>query len=218
MKNGIDPKDKSNVTIVNQPFDINLFLTKQVDAAAAMTYNELAQVLEQKNPKTGKLYTLSDLNVISMENAAKGAGTAMLEDDIFARGDWLKSKTNQQTAKKFIAASLQGWIYCRDHWRDCVNIVLKNGPALPKGHQTWQMNEINALIWPNKKGVGIMDPKAFNRTATIAKQFDVIKKAPSGAYRPDLAKAAVASLKAKGIDVNGLKWKKAKVKVTEGGK
>jgi NitT/TauT family transport system substrate-binding protein len=218
VKNGIDPKNKSHVTIVNQPFDMNLFLSRQVDAAAAMTYNELAQVLEQKNPKTGKLYTLSDLNVISMENSAKGAGTAMLEDDIFARGDWLKSAANRATARKFIAASLQGWIYCRDHWRDCVNIVLKNGPALPRGHQTWQMNEINALIWPNKLGVGIMDPKAFNRTAKIAQQFKVIKKAPSGAYRTDLAKAAVASLKAKGIDVTGAKWKKANVKVTEGGK
>src|SRR5213080_3650088 len=51
--------------------------------AASMTYNELAQVLETKNPKTGKLYTLSDLNVISMENASKGAGTSMLEDEIF---------------------------------------------------------------------------------------------------------------------------------------
>ena len=46
-----------------------------------MTYNELAQVLETKNPKTGKLYTLDDLNVITMEDA----GTAMLEDGIFVQ-------------------------------------------------------------------------------------------------------------------------------------
>ena len=51
---------------------------------------------------------------------------------------------------KFLAASLKGWIYCRDHYKECVQIVLKQGPALPKGHQTWQMNEINALIWPNQ--------------------------------------------------------------------
>ena len=80
-----------------------------------------------------------------------------------------------------------------------MKIVLKNGPALPGGHQKWQMNEINALIWPNKLGIGVMDPKAFNRTAKIAKQFKVIKKAPSGAYRSDLAKAAVAQLKAQGV-------------------
>src|SRR5439155_22566936 len=65
-KNGIDPKSKSDVTIVNQPFNMDLFLSRAVDAAAAMTYNELAQVLETKNPKTGKLYQLSDLNVIPM--------------------------------------------------------------------------------------------------------------------------------------------------------
>jgi len=218
VKNGMDPKSKSDVTIVNQPFNMDLFLNREVDAAAAMTYNELAQVLENKNPKTGKLYQLSDLNVISMENASKGAGTSMLEDDIFVRDDWIKDKKNQAIAKKFLAASFKGWIYCRDHASDCVKIVLKNGPALGTGHQKWQMNEINALIWPSKLGIGIADPAAFNRTAQIAQQFNVIKNAPSGAYRVDLAKAAVAQLKAQGVDVYGKKWKKAKVKVTEAGK
>ena len=51
VKNGIDPKNKDDVTIVNQPFDMNLFLNREVDAAAAMTYNELAQVLETENPE-----------------------------------------------------------------------------------------------------------------------------------------------------------------------
>jgi NitT/TauT family transport system substrate-binding protein len=217
-KNGIDPKNKDHVTIVNQPFNMDLFLTREVDAAAAMTYNELAQVLETKNPKTGKLYQLSDLNVIKMEDAKKGAGTSMLEDEVFVRDDWIKDKKNQTTAKKFLAASFKGWIYCRDHASDCVKIVLKNGPALPGGHQKWMMNEINALIWPNKLGIGIADPKAFTRTAGIAQQFKIITKAPSGAYRVDLAKAAVAQLKAQGVDVYGKKWKKATVKVTEGGK
>ena len=60
------------MTIVNQPFDMNLFLQRKIDAAAAMTYNELAQVLETKNPKTGKLYKLSDLNVFKMASPAVG--------------------------------------------------------------------------------------------------------------------------------------------------
>ena len=45
-----------------------------------MTYNELAQVLESKNPKTGKLYTLADLNVFPLQKE----GTSMLEDGLFA--------------------------------------------------------------------------------------------------------------------------------------
>src|SRR5256885_8170910 len=44
----------------------------------------------------------------------------------------------------------------RSHASDCVNIVLQQGPTLLKGHQAWQMNEINALIWPNKLGIGVM--------------------------------------------------------------
>ncbi|MGH2580371.1 MAG: ABC transporter substrate-binding protein, partial [Actinomycetota bacterium] len=65
-KNGIHPNDSSQVQIVDQPFDMSLLLNRDVDAAAAMTYNELAQVLETENPKTGELYQLSDLNVIKL--------------------------------------------------------------------------------------------------------------------------------------------------------
>jgi NitT/TauT family transport system substrate-binding protein len=211
-KNGMNPK--SDVTIVNQPFDMNLFLNKQVDAAAAMTYNELAQVLETKNPKTGQLYKPSDLNIISMESV----GTGMLEDGVFVRGDWVADKDNAQTAKKFLAASFKGWVYCRDHVNECTQIVLNNGPTLGKGHQTWQMNEINALIWPAKNGIGVMDKAAYDRTAKIAQDFKVIKKAPSpDAYRTDLAQDAVDEISAEGVDVNGNDYKKVTVKVTPKG-
>ena len=199
-KNGMTPSQNKGVTIVQQDFTMNAFLNHQIDAASAMTYNELAQVLEAKNPKTGKLYQMSDLNVIKMQSV----GTGMLEDGIFSTGKWLKDPANQATATKFIGASLAGWIYCRDHLAECTSIVLKNGPALPKGHQRWQMNEVNALIWPNKLGVGIMDPVEFKRTATIAKTYKVIKKPASKAsYRTDLAKKAVANLRKQGLDVFG---------------
>ncbi|RDI74128.1 ABC-type nitrate/sulfonate/bicarbonate transport systems periplasmic component [Gaiella occulta] len=214
VKNGLNPKKASDVKIINQPFDMNLFLQRKVDAAAAMTYNELAQVLETKNPKTGKLYTLADLNVITMEKA----GTAMLEDGIFATGDWLKDPNNVDIAKRFVAASLKGWAYCRDNLAACTAIVLKNGTLLGKGHQTWQMNEINKLVWPSPGGVGVMDPAAFTRTAKIAQQFKVITKAPQGAYRTDIAKGALALLKKQGVNVVGAGYKPAVVKVTPGGK
>jgi NitT/TauT family transport system substrate-binding protein len=213
-KNGMDPEKNKGVTIVQQPFDMNLFLQHKIDSASAMTYNELAQVLESKNPKTGKLYQLSDLNVIKMQSV----GTGMLEDGLFSTSKWLSSPANQATAVKVIAATLKGWIYCRDHVADCVNMTLKEGPTLPKGHQTWQMNEINKLIWPSKTGVGIMSTADFNRTAQISKQFGVIAKAPHGAYRTDLAKKAVRLLKAQGQDPYGKGYKPMVVHLTAGGK
>jgi len=213
VKYGMDPK--KDVTLVKQDFTMVPFLNHEVDASSAMTYNELAQVFEAKNPKTGKLYTLKDLNVFKYENL----GTGMLQDGIFVKGDWIKDKAHQATAVKFLQASFKGWAYCRDHFKECVNIVVAQGTALPKGHQTWQMNEVNKLIWPSKLGIGVMDPTAFKRTANIAHTFKVIKTpAANAAYRSDLARKAVAALKKQGVDVTGKSFKPAVVKLKAGGK
>ena len=81
------------------------------------------------------------------------------------------------------------------------------------------MNEINALVWPNKLGIGVMDPKAYAFTAKTTAKYNHLKKVPGhAAYRTDLAKAAVAQLKKQGIDVYGRGWHKAVVKITPGGK
>jgi NitT/TauT family transport system substrate-binding protein len=213
LKHGIDPRDPRAVTIVPQGLDMELFLQRKVDAAAAMTYNELAQVLETTNPATGRLFQLSDLNVITMESA----GTAMLQGGIVVRGDWIRSKQNQEIARRFLEASFRGWIYCRDHPEEAVEIVLQNDPTLGRGHQTWQMNEINALIWPAPRGIGIMDPVAFQRTARIARESGVINKVPRGAYRTDLAIAALRALWREGLDTYGRRWRKAAGEVTPGG-
>ena len=145
-------------------------------------------------------------------------GTGMLEDDVFTTEKWISSKANQAIAKKFLAASFKGWIYCRTHPKDCVNIVLSHGPTLLKGHQAWQMNEINALVWPNPNGIGLPPAGAVAKTATIARTYGVIKKAPVGATSYAYATKAVGQLKAAGVDVNGKSWKKATVQVTPGGK
>ena len=215
-KNGINPNSSSDVTIFNQPFDMNAFLSHQIDAAAAMTYNELAQVLETKDPDTGQLYKLSDLNVFKMSSPS--VGTGMLEDNLFVTDKWLSSSTNQDTLVKFLKASFQGWIYCRDHQASCVNIVLKNGPTLGAGHQAWQMSEINALVWPNPSGIGLVPASAVAQTAAIAKKYGVIKSTPQAATNYTYARKAVAQLKAAGTNVTGTTWKKVTVKVTAGGK
>jgi NitT/TauT family transport system substrate-binding protein len=211
-KNGLDPQE--DVDVVAQPFDMNLFLNREVDAAAAMTYNELAQVLEVENPDTGELYTLDELNVFRMSEL----GTGALEDGIFVREDWISEEANQDVATRFLKASFRGWIFCRDNPDDCVDIVLENGPTLGEGHQAWQMNEINDLIWPAPLGVGVMDPESFDITNQIATDYKIIKQpATEDAFRTDLAEAAVQALEDDGEDVNGEDWEKPEVEVTPGG-
>ncbi len=211
VKAGMNPHDPSQITILDQPFDMGLLLNHQVDAAAAETYNELAQVLETVNPATGQLYTTDDLNVLSME--ADGVG--MLQDGVFVDGDWIAEPAHQEIAVRFLRATEQGWIYCRDHEDACVDIVLANAPVLGAGHQRWMLNEVNALVWPSPAGIGIMDPIAAERTSELAPPFGVEgSRRLAGAYRTDLAEQALLDLPG---DTQGLSWQKSPVAVTPGG-
>jgi NitT/TauT family transport system substrate-binding protein len=210
----IDPDNPDDVTIVQQPFDMSLLLNDEVDAAEAMTYNEYAQVLEQENPDTGDLYQPEDLNVIDFNEV----GTAMLQDHIFTTESWLAEEGSEETAIAFIKASIQGWIYCRDNFADAVDIVLANGPTLGQGHMTWQLNEINKLIWPSPAGIGVMDEALWDQTVQVAVDGGVIAEEPSeGAYRTDLVEAALEELRADDVDVTGEDWEAETVEITPGG-
>ena len=212
-KNDLDPE--GDVEIVAQPFDMNLFLNREVDAAAAMTYNELAQVLEQENPDTGELYTLDDLNVMLMSDL----GTGALEDGVFVQSEWIEDEGNQDIATRFLKASFKGWVFCRDNFEECLQHVLDNGPTLGEGHQRWQLNEINKLIWPNDLGIGIMDPESWEITKQIAVDFGIVENEPDAeaTFRTDLAEAAVAALQEEDVDVTGDGYEPEEVEVTPGG-
>jgi NitT/TauT family transport system substrate-binding protein len=83
---------------------------------------------------------------------------------------------------------------------------------------TWMLNEINALIWPSPQGIGLMDPKALDRTVQIAREYQIMKNKPdAGTYRTDLAQKALEGLNSQGLDTKGLPFKKRLVQVTKGG-
>lgn len=209
---GIDPDDPAQVTIVQQPFDMSLLLNREIDAAQAEIYNEYAQLLEATNPETGELYQPTDFTVVDYNDV----GTAMLQDHVFARAAWLADAQNQDTTVRFLRATFKGWIFCRDNFDACVDIVLKNGPTLGEGHMRWQLNEINALIWPSPLGLGIMDPDLYQQTVDISLAFGVLSKAPDdSAYRTDLAQMALEGLK--GTDTSGANFQKLAIQVTPGG-
>ena len=197
---------------VIQSFDMVAFLARQIDMAEAMIYNEYAQVLEATNPVTGELYKPEDMTVVDWNTRR----VAMLQDAIFARESWLTEGNNRDIAVRFVRASIRGWIYCRDNPDDCVNIVLDAGTALGAGHQAWQMNEINALIWPNQVGIGRVDPVFWQQTVRIALQSGIIKNQPStSAYDTTIVAEALAGLEDQNLTGDG--FEKGTVPVTPGG-
>jgi NitT/TauT family transport system substrate-binding protein len=211
---GIDPENPDDVTIRIQPFDMTLLLQGEIDAAEAMTYNEYAQVLEQTNPATGELYQPEDLVVIDFNEV----GTAMLQDAIWTTASWLAQEGNEDLAVRFLRASFRGWIFCRDNFDACVGHVLDAGPTLGEGHMRWQLNEVNALIWPSPGGIGIMDQSLWEQTVRIALEGQVFANEPDAeAFRADLAEQAEGAVESEGLDTVGADFQKIEVEVTPGG-
>ena len=217
-KAGLDPA--KDVTLVQQQFDMAGLLSGDIDAAEAMTYNEYAQVLEAINPDTGALYTADDFNVVSYEDE----GVGMLQDAIWADGARLSDPAYVDTATKFVAASIQGWAFCRDNTQACTDIVVAKGSKLGASHQLWQMNEVNKLIWPASMGAGMIDSAAWDRTVALsleAKNLEggtVLTKAPDAeAHTNDIVTAALALLADMGVDTTGSAFAPITVTLNEGG-
>ena len=217
-KAGLDPA--KDVTLVQQQFDMAGLLSGDIDAAEAMTYNEYAQVLEAINPDTGALYTAEDFNVVSYEDE----GVGMLQDAIWADGARLSDPAYVDTATKFVAASIQGWAFCRDNTQACTDIVVAKGSKLGASHQLWQMNEVNKLIWPASMGAGMIDSAAWDRTVALsleAKNLEggtVLTKAPDAeAHTNDIVTAALALLADMGVDTTGSAFAPITVTLLEGG-
>jgi NitT/TauT family transport system substrate-binding protein len=213
-KVGLEPgEDYEPVPIA----DVAPLLSKQVDVAQAMIYNEYAQILETINPDTDRLYQPTDLNVINWVDE----GTAMLQDALFARASWLEQPGNEDLAIRFLEASFQGWIYCRSNPADCITYTLDAGAAigggapLGAGHQAWMLNEVNALIWPSPDGIGMTDPAKWRHTVEVLLEARMIgAEPPPGAYRTDLAAAALAGITE---DSTGTAFQKGVVEIREGG-
>lgn len=202
----------TDYTKVIQDFNMALLLSREIDVSEAMIYNEYAQVLEATNPETGQLYQPTDLNVINWNDE----GTAMLQDALFARAAWLAEPGNEDVATRFLKASFQGWIYCRENPADCIQYTVNAGSQLGAGHQAWMMNEINPLVWPSPAGIGMMDPTLWQQTADVSLDAAIITTAPpADAYRTDLAEAALAELA--DADTKGESFVKGTVEVTPGG-
>lgn len=219
--------DSTSVSITTQDFSMNALLDGDVDAAQAMTYNELAQVLETVNPETGDLYTLDDLDIVSYQDTEG----AMLQDAIWADTERLASDpAYADAAERFLKAIVKGWIYARDNTEDAADLVwdvASNAEAaFPVGpvHQLWQMNETNKLIWPSPAGIGVVNDAAWAQTvagALAAVNQDglnlITAEPPASAYDNTYILAALEALRAEGLDVEGGGFTPIEVTLTEGG-
>ncbi|MFF0903512.1 UNVERIFIED_CONTAM: ABC transporter substrate-binding protein [Kocuria sp. CPCC 205316] len=211
----------SDIELVQQAFDMNGFLSRDIDAAQAMTYNEYAQVLESTDPDTGELYRPEDLNVIDWNEE----GTAMLQDAVWAdAGRLAEDEQYADTTVQFLKAVVKGWGYAKDNPEEAASIVTENGSTLGQSHQLWMTNETNKLIWPATNGIGVLDEAAWENTVEIATGTKnetgatIISGAPpEDAYTTEYIEQALAELEEEGVDTRGEDFAPIEVALAEGG-
>lgn len=216
---GIDPG--SDITLVQQAFDMNGLLSGDIDAAQAMTYNEYAQLLEAINPETGEQYQPEDFSVLDWNDV----GTAMLQDAIWANTERLETDEDYQaTAVAFLKAVIKGWIYARDFPEETAAIVVAAGSQLGDSHQLWMVNEINKLIWPSPLGIGVMDEDLWAQTVEVSLNTQnqegvtiITQDPPESAYTTQYIEQAIAELESEGLDLTGEDYQPIEVTLNEGG-
>ena len=184
----LDPKASNpDITTVTYPFDPALVFPDKVDLVAAMTYNEVDQIV-------GLGYDLNQIQVWSLADE----GINLLEDLIFTTESVLHDPhfkgsgiSGTQIAAKLIRASLRGWDYAVQHQAEtvekyvlpvCGNTCKGSGTrADAKAHQTWQMAEIAKLYnaGPTTKGwTGFLDPAAYNASIKILRDQGILTTDP----------------------------------------
>ncbi len=172
------PTDGSpeGVKVLKQGFNVDPIFQGQADCVSTMNYNEYGQVLD------GGL-TPAELTVFSYEDQ----GVAMLEDGLYTTEDRLADPAMADKLARFLKASAKGWQWAAEHPQETAEIVLEydDTGAQTEEHQVRMAQEVAKLVQGNPKGIGYLDPAAYERTVNILLSGDsapVITKQPEGAW------------------------------------
>ncbi|MEX2535193.1 MAG: ABC transporter substrate-binding protein [Trueperaceae bacterium] len=181
LTSNLDPTvTNPDVEAVVYAFDPALVFPDEVDAASAMTYNELDQIV-------GLGYPLDTLNILDPADI----DAAIMEDLVFTRPDVLNmanfkgsDMSGREVAERFLRASIRGWEYAVANQEESVQIVLANcgdtcagsgSTSSPLIHQTWQLARAAELVKPTPDtAVGAIDRAAFDRTVELLVQVGLI--------------------------------------------
>lgn len=163
---------KGGVKVLKQGFNVDPLLQKQADCVSTMTYNEYWQVIDGGIPADKLVvFKYSD------------QGVATMEDGLYVMEDKLKDPAFVDKMAKFVAASMKGWAWAREHSKEAAKIVLDNDAsgAQTEKHQIRMMDEINKLTEGSNGKLDKADYERTVKTLMGGGSDPVITKVPAGA-------------------------------------
>ena len=161
-------KDK-DVELVNQGFDMNQLLNKEIDIASAMIYNEYWLPIEVG-------YSADDFIVFDMQQE----GVGMLQDALFVQRDFLEN--NKDLLVRFMRATIKGWEYAIANPVETVDLLgldFTENDVTAKDHQILMAKETAKLYQADdgsSKGLFYINLSKLEQTVEIAtKYIDEVK-------------------------------------------
>ena len=163
------------VTVLKQSFDVQPLIQKQADCISVMTYNELGQAIDAG-------FTTDKLTIFNYTEM----GNDLLEDGLYALEYKLADAAFKDKMVRFVRASMKGWDYALANPDEAAQIVVDSG-GQDLNHQKYMMGEVAKLT---ADANGVLDEKAFERTAKAVLDQKIITQPPSGAWTHDITSAA----------------------------
>lgn len=151
--------------LVPQGWSMDPFLTKDLDVASAMIYNEYHAVLESG-------VRAEDLNIIDYADY----GLDFPGDVLFTSRQMVEQ--HPDLCVRMLRASLRGWQYAVDHPEEAVDIVLKydKSGVQTRAHQLSMMNEIIKLVSLPMRPLGYTERDDIRRTIDTLLNYEVLSR------------------------------------------
>ncbi len=178
-----------DIKLIKLGFNVDPLLQHQADCIATQIYNEYYQILDHGiKPDQLVTFAYADYHVDT------------LEDGLYALAPKLADPKFAAKAAEFLAASIEGWKYAISHVEEAAHIIVDNDPAGVALYpiQLRQMKEIAKLIGTGGKGIGYLDPAAFDQTVDVlltGGSTPIITKKPEGAWTHSVWDKAETELK-----------------------
>lgn len=160
-----------SVDVIPNYTSVNLFLKGGVEATAAMWYNEYHAILNSGlDPDELTVFFFKDYGLTFPEDGLYCLERTFDEDP--------------EMCRRFVDASLRGWLYAFDHEEETLDIVMNCAEEAHTGtnraHQRWMLERMRDLITPQRghSWLGKLDPAAYDSVARVLVDFSYINRIP----------------------------------------
>ncbi|TCK93227.1 NitT/TauT family transport system substrate-binding protein [Natranaerovirga hydrolytica] len=159
--NGLDRNN--DLELVQQDYTMNQLINDTIDAASAMTYNELGLLYQEIDP--------SEVNILDMNDE----GVAMLQDCLFVSSDWIAE--NEDLYVRFLRATIKGWADAAADPEAAGTIVYNVDQSVSLEHQIYMAEEVAKLVVTegfDPANIGYTDMDAYQQTADLALEHGLL--------------------------------------------